>query len=96
MIIEIPRGRNRRRPNRRPNDANAHTKRLGAKAKRAARKRLAAMFPDVYDMLLAEERGLLGLEPWPAEIALRSGGDPIVELGFAEMLTELDARGVTV
>lgn len=95
MVIEIPRYRNRKRPPRRLSEQSANTKRLSDKAKRAARKRLAAMFPDCYDMLLAEERGLLGLEPWPTEIALR-GGDPTVELGFAEMMTELDARGVTV
>ncbi len=95
MVIEIPRYRNRKRKSRPPTEQAANKKRLSDKAKRAARKRLAAMFPDVYDMLLAEERGLLGLEPWPTEIALR-GGDPNIELGFAEMMTELESRGVTV
>lgn len=63
------------------------------KAKEAARKRLAAMFPDAYDMLLAEERAARGLEPWPVDIAVR-GGAPDEDMAFAKMFAELDKAGV--
>lgn len=88
---------NRRKPQTpRKRTAEAVARRKQAdKAKERARKRLASMFPDVYDMLVAEERAALGLEPWPTDTALR-GGDPEIELGFAEMMSELADAGVTV
>lgn len=91
--VTVPLSRKRRRKAMTP--GRAQRRKLNAKAKDAARRRLAAMFPDAYDILLAEERGQRGLEPWPAEVAAR-GGDPEADLAFAELQAELDARGVTV
>jgi len=93
MRINIP-VRNRRHRPKKPLTADQRARKKEAeRAKEAARKRLAAMFPDLYDVLVAEERGLRGLEPWSTERAVR-GRDATVELGFAEMLAELDDRGV--
>ena len=91
--VKVPLSRNRKRPNRHITPQRAERKKLNEKAKERARKRLAAMFPDLYDTLVAEERADLGLEPWPVEIAIR-GEDPEVELRFAELMAELDDREV--
>lgn len=54
-------------------------KSLNAKARERARKRVADMFPNLYNAILAEEREALGLEPWPTAIAVR-GDDPLPEI----------------
>lgn len=92
MKIQIPVRKRRHKPKTKT-PAQQARKRESERAKDAARKRLAAMFPDLYDMLVADERAARGLEPWPTERAIR-GGDATVELGFAELLSELDDRGV--
>ena len=71
-----PNRRKRHRPNR-----NAR-KGLNAKARERARKRVADMLPDLYNVVLAEEREALGLDPWPTQIAVR-GGDPTAEILYA-------------
>lgn len=91
--IQIPRGGRKRR--RVDSEERKRSRHLARTARDRARKRLAAIFPDAYDMLVAEERGRLGLEPWTIDAAVR-GGDPLVEIGFAEMMSELDQRGVKV
>lgn len=91
--VSIPRGGRKRK--RAESASRRESRRLARLAKDRARKRLAAIFPDAYDMLVAEERGNLGLEPWSIDAAVR-GGDPLVEIGFAEMMSELEQRGVNV
>jgi hypothetical protein len=59
-------------------------------AKRRALKRLKNLFPDLYDILVAEERANVGLEPWPLRRALEHHDDP----DGARMLHELDEVGV--
>lgn len=93
--IMVPTSENRKR-HRRPNDAKKLRRKHNEKAKHAARLRLAAMFPDLFDVLLAEERAERGLEPWPVENAARSDRNAEVELGFAELFAELETRGVDV
>ncbi len=61
---------------RRKNRGNTETKHKAEHARRRAKTRLAKLFPDLYDQILAEERGKLGLEPWPVELAVRAGDDP--------------------
>ncbi len=95
MIVKAPVAKRERRRKPRGTPERAERKRLAGRAKRAARKRVAAIFPDIYDICLAEERAALGLEPWPAEIAVR-GGDGEVELGFAEMARQLTERKIAV
>ena len=66
------------------------------KAKLRAMKRLRAIFPDLYDMILAEERARVGLEPWPVEMAVRGSDDRDGEatLKFAQMYYFLEQAGV--
>lgn len=62
------------------------------KAKANALKRLKAIFPDLYDTLVAEERARLGLHPWPTEMAVRYGWDPDCHktIEFARVYHALD------
>ena len=46
------------------------------KCKLKALRRLRAVFPDLYDIFLAEERAKIGLPPWPLGSALNHGPDP--------------------
>ena len=43
------------------------------KAKRAAMRRLRAFCPELYDLLLADERMKRGLDPYPVETAVLPG-----------------------
>lgn len=95
MVLEIPKAKGRRRTTKRGTPERKARKRLAELAKRRARHRLAAIFPEIYDILLAEERGELGLEPWPTAIALR-GGNGDDELAFAALARELSDRKVSV
>jgi hypothetical protein len=66
------------------------------KAKIRAMKRLRAIFPDLYDMILAEERARAGLDPWPVEMAVRGSNDRDGEqtIEFAHMYHLLKQAGV--
>lgn len=68
---------------------------LNEQSANAARKRLAAIFPEMYEMLLAEERASRGLDPWPLEIAIRHRGDATAETAFAAVAAELAKIGAT-
>lgn len=72
------------------------SRRLAAHASRRALKRLKNLFPDLYDILYAEERASVGLEPWSLQRALEHDDDPdgTVALGFARMLAAVDEAGV--
>lgn len=60
-------------------------------------KRLRAIFGDFYDMLLAEERAAVGLDPWPIETVVGAnpglGAEETVD--FAAVYHALDEHGVT-
>ena len=92
MRVQIPLG-GRRTKKRALTEGRIARRKQNEKAKSSARKRLASMFPNLFAALVAEERGALGLEPWPVETAVRTV-DPQTELGFAELLSELETRGV--
>lgn len=66
------------------------------KCRDRARKRLQAIFPDLYDILLADERAQAGLDPWPLAMAVRSGPDPDGSQteAFARIYHLLEDRGV--
>lgn len=81
--VRVPRRRPR---SRRPSDKHPdHHK--AERAKTNALKRLKAIFPDLYDTLVAEERAKMGLHPWPTHMAVRYGWDPDCSktLEFAEV-----------
>lgn len=92
MKVRVP-VRGRRQTPRRRTEAGRERRRQARAAKDAARKRLAAIFPDLFDVLVADERAARGLEPWPVEVAAR-GGSPDVDVAFAELSLELSGRGV--
>ena len=77
-----------RLPSRRPDRRNRYRpqrnarKDLNKKARQRAARRVAAMFPNLYDVVLAEEREALGLPPWPVDIAAR-GLDATAEIVHA-------------
>jgi hypothetical protein len=68
------------------------------KAKLRAMRRLRAVFPDIYDVFLAEERARVGLNPWPTEMAVRGGPDidGSKTMDFAEVYHRLAQHGVDV
>jgi hypothetical protein len=69
-------------PDRRPNRKRVKSpesktrERAVDKCKLKALRRLRAVFPDLYDIFLAEERAAIGLDPWPLGSALIHGPDP--------------------
>jgi hypothetical protein len=71
-----------RKPHRRRRGTRgaSETRHRSEHARRRAKTRLAHLFPEVYEQLLAEERAAVGLEPWPIEIAARRDGS--VTLGI--------------
>lgn len=96
--IPIPLGRPQRvRKKVKTPEAKARD-RVVDKCKERAMKRLRAVFPDLYDILLAEERAAAGLDPWPLGTALRSGPDPdgSQTADFAAIYHALQDRGVDV
>jgi hypothetical protein len=64
------------------------------KAKRAALRRLRDAFPEYYAMLLADERGKLGLEPYPMEAVLATASGVNETVGFAALYHALTEHGV--
>ena len=92
--LEIPARPRRKRDRHRDRE---HDK-LVEKCRERAKGRLASIFPDLYDILLAEERAAAGLEPWPVDMAVRAQDDPDGEVAtqFAELALELDKIGAHV
>jgi len=84
--IRVP-TKKRAKPNRK-HQGNVQRQQLNRKAKINARKRLAAMFPDLYDMLVADERQQLGLDPYPRESSMKRHS-PEVDIRFAQLFAEL-------
>lgn len=65
-----------RRPKRPETEASKAREKVVDKCKDRALRRLRTIFPDLYDILLAEERANAGLPPWPLGSAIRYGPDP--------------------
>jgi len=86
----------RTKPSPKRNKGNKGHSQQVEKAKIRAMKRLRAIFPDLYDMILAEERANVGLEPWPVEMAVRGSNDRDGErtMEFARMYHLLEQAGV--
>ena len=93
--FQIPLGRRKRPPRKKSPEAKAR-ERVVDKCKERAMKRLRAIFPDLYDILLAEERAAVGLDPWPLGTALRHGPDPdgSQTMAYAQMYHQPQDRGV--
>lgn len=66
------------------------------KARLRAMKRLKVMFPEIYDILLAEERSKEGLNPWTVERAIDRSERAASEatLDFANVYAALSQQGV--
>lgn len=66
------------------------------KANVRAMRRLAMMFPDLYDILRAEERARDGLDPWPVETVVTTNNGPDAEesVQFARVLAALEEAGI--
>lgn len=77
---------------------NRWTHMAATKARKRADRRLRLLFQDLYDVLLAEERARLGLDPFPLETAVHepTGGDPSETIAFARVYAALDQHGVDV
>jgi hypothetical protein len=92
-------GKSRRPSRKRPGRESKPGRALAGLAERRALKRLRRLFPELYDVLYAEERASVGLEPWPLDRALHHTAgdlDASTALGFAQLMHELDAVGVSV
>lgn len=80
--LSVPRNPSyrRHRPKQKSKDAE--------KAKERARAKLAAMFPELYFELVADERAAAGLKPWTVPMTLRAGGPEMAQrtLALAEQL----------
>jgi hypothetical protein len=96
---EVKANKNRRPNRKRPGRDSKPGRNLAHTAERRALKRLRRLFPELYDVLYAEERASVGLEPWPLDRALHHTAgdlDASSALAFARLGHELDAVGVSV
>jgi hypothetical protein len=77
---------------------NRWTHMAATKARSRADKRLRSLFRDLHDVLLAEERARLGLDPFPLETIVHEppDGDPSESIAFARVYAALDQHGVDV
>ena len=77
------------------NKGDRHTSKRAHKANVRAMRRLAMLFPDLYDVLRAEERARDGLDPWPIETVIQAGGATFDEaIGFSRLLLALEDAGI--
>lgn len=86
----------RLKTNRATNKGDRETQREAAKANERARKRLSMIFPELYDVLRAEERSRVGLDPWPVEAVVKAPEGPTADesIDFARVLAALDDAGI--
>ena len=77
---------------------NRATKQASTNAAKRALDRLKHLFPDLYDILLAEERARFGLDPFPYERAIKQPDTmtPSEIIDFARVYDSLDEHGVDV
>lgn len=80
--LVVPVGDGKRKTKRYRPHRNAR-KALNAKARERARKRVADLVPELYVVLLAEERAKLGLPALPVQIAVH-GGNPMPDIEALE------------
>jgi len=80
------------------NKGNRSTSKRAHKANVRAMRRLAMLFPDLYDILRAEERARDGLDPWPIETVVQRGDGPSFgeSVGFARLLAALKDADIDV
>lgn len=90
-ILSMQRTRGRARAGSKGNRA---TKTSAENAKRNAMRRLRDLFPELYQLLLGEERARLGLEPFPLETAVHEPTDASLTIEFARVYDALDQHGV--
>lgn len=83
--VAVPRGQAKKKRRRRETEQRTARRRLARESREAARLRVCAMFPDLYDAVLADERMKRGIEPWPVEIAIR-GGNPEADIAVMEAM----------
>lgn len=96
MRVLIPRSERpkQRKRKRRESEQRTHRRGLARAARQSAHQRLALMVPDLYDLVLADERSKRGLDPFPVQIAIR-GRDPQADLAYAERLASITDRGAS-
>jgi len=97
----IPLTLGRTKPSKRNRKAKPHQearRQVVKGCRERAMRRLRAVFPDLYDIFLAEERAAAGLDPWPVDMAVRSGSDPdgSKTYQFAAVYAALHREGVDV
>lgn len=91
MTMKMPRTR------RKADKGNGWTHMMANRARARADKRLRRLFRDLYDVLVAEERARLGLDPFPIETIINEpSGDPSQSIEFARVYAALDEHGVDV
>lgn len=80
------------------NKGNRATRQAADHATRSAAKRLQGLFPDLFDILIAEERQRRGLEPFPFDRAIQAPDamTPSEIIDFARVFDALDEAGVEV
>lgn len=78
------------------NKGSRLTSKRAHKANLRAQRRLAMLFPDLYDVLRAEERARDGLDPWPVETVVVTNDGPDVDdsVEFARLLAALEEAGI--
>jgi len=65
VAIKLPESKNKRKNRKKTNNGSLTHSHKVTRAKDAARKRLVMLYPEVYDLLYAEERHKAGLMPVP-------------------------------
>lgn len=91
MTMKMPRQR------RSAEKGDLRTHRLGNRARARADKRLRQLFRDLYEVLLAEERARLGLEPFPYETVIHNDpGDPSQSIEFARVFAALEEADIRI
>lgn len=94
LVPDAPKtAKNRRRQVRRQNNAEWKAKKARSlKARGRADRRLAQMFPEIHQMLVAEERARDGLSVFPVQTALGAQQPD----DFAPVYAALTSEGITV
>jgi len=82
--------------NKTPNKGNRATKQASTNAARMAANRLRQLFPDLYSILLAEERARFGLDPFPLERVIHQPDSMTASeiIDFALVYDSLNEQGV--
>jgi hypothetical protein len=81
-----------------PEKGNRWTHMAATKARARADNRLRQLFRDLYDVLLAEERARVGLDPFPLDTVVHEPpeADASETIAFARVYAALDQHGVAL